>query len=151
MVAPTNLTEKRACLKPLEQLNNILRPVNIRELNYRLASVGLKSEKMCKYSHRHTSFDCFIYINTKDITHQDTFFCVLPVWVPRDASMVFRSWPWRAEKVWLVTYLILMTHTLALSQTAPHKMAALTVVFSRLENVEIYETGQEIARNYCVL
>ena len=74
MVAPTNLTEKRACLKPLEQLNNILRPVNIRELNYRLASVGLKSEKMCKYSHRHTSFDCFIYINTKDITHQDTFF-----------------------------------------------------------------------------
>ena len=63
--------------------------------------------------------------------------------------MLVSSLPRNCTKGWLVTYTDTLTihaglFMTSLIQTAGHKMAALTVVFQRLSNVDYKQAGPEI-------
>ena len=90
--------------------------------------VDPNTQKICKYFDLHCSFNCSKNIYTKEapFCFKSEFLRAQPCW--------FTLYQWRAEKDWLMRYLILLPHMLALfhslTQTAGHKMAALTVMFS---------------------
>ena len=87
---------------------------------------------MSTHFHLHASSGCSVNIYTTE---------VLPIAAPQGAAILVRSLPVEtSQKTGLVTYLIdtFATHAgsvyVVTDIDAEHKMAALTVVFSRLSN-----------------
>ena len=82
-----------------------------------------RKQKMCKHFSLQTLFGCSVNMYV---------FFLLQIWVQLRSIILCE---WRAEKGWIVMYLLLLPHMMALfmmslSDAAGHKMATLAVVFS---------------------
>ena len=87
----------------------------------------------------HTDSDAYWHTHTHTLTHMKYVFCVECVFLGAQPCW-FDLCQWRAETGRLETYGFchawLAFSMTSLTQTAGHKMAALTILFSRLSNVD---------------
>ena len=101
----------------------------------------------------HASFDCCVNIYPKE-----DHFCFVHNELQRVQHCRFAVYQWRAEKYWLVKYLILLPHMPAsfmtsLMQMTMHKMSALPFVFLHLSNGDNHVDKQDknLLKNCCIL